>query len=89
MRYRTRMARTQLRYDGRVVLFMPQYDPPELQRRTLEQWRMIVPEFEVVDVPGKHLTVVNGESAESVGRWLSAELAGWQRSQDDTPNSPR
>jgi thioesterase domain-containing protein/aryl carrier-like protein len=71
-------ARFRRRYRGRAVLFMPQKDDPELQRRTLKQWRKALRgKPEIVMAPGTHRKIINGESAATIGAWLSAELTRW------------
>lgn len=37
--YRNLMQYRLRPYDGRVVLFMPRYDPADVQRGTLDEWR--------------------------------------------------
>ncbi|WP_219536842.1 alpha/beta fold hydrolase, partial [Nonomuraea guangzhouensis] len=63
-------------YGGRVVLFVPQDDPEELQVRLLEQWRSTLREEpEIVYVPGTHEAVIRDEGAARVGARLRAEVA--------------
>jgi amino acid adenylation domain-containing protein len=65
-------------YDGRVVMFMPKGDSTESKRRTTKCWRAALRRKpEIVTVPGVHKTVIYGESARTVGAWLSAEITRW------------
>ncbi|WP_239166995.1 non-ribosomal peptide synthetase [Actinoplanes italicus] len=62
-------------YDGRVVVLLPTGDPSGMRRRTVRQWRRLLGRKPtVVDVPGRHHTVIAGSPAASVGRWLTGEM---------------
>jgi thioesterase domain-containing protein len=78
--YGQALHRQQRSYHGRVVLMLPHHDPAAWYRKTVEQWRTALPrEPEVVDVPAKHSTVLDGESAGVIGGWFSAEIEKWRR----------
>jgi thioesterase domain-containing protein len=63
-------------FAGRVVLFMPQRDAPGTRRATIKQWTAFLrQDAEIVDTPGDHGTVVNGEGARVIGARLAAEIA--------------
>ncbi|MEU6432599.1 amino acid adenylation domain-containing protein, partial [Microbispora sp. NPDC046973] len=70
-------------YEGRVVLFVPQDDPQEIQVELLEQWRsMLRDEPEILYVPGTHEAVVRDEGAARVGARLREEIARCERARD-------
>jgi thioesterase domain-containing protein/aryl carrier-like protein len=82
--YRALQRRRLRPYDGRVVLFMPRDDPAEMRRDCVDQWRSaLLSEPEILEVPGHHETVVTNGGAETIGAWLSAEIARWQRPAGD------
>jgi amino acid adenylation domain-containing protein len=69
------LARPTVRYDGQATLFMPQHDPDDVRRTTLEQWRgLLAREPEIVELPAVHKEVIYGESAALVAERLSAEI---------------
>jgi hypothetical protein len=78
------MQRALKPYEGRVVLFMPRDDPADAQRSALDLWRTVLSnEPESVDIPGQHETVVHGEAGAALGAWLSSEISGWRRREEE------
>ena len=75
VRYQNDPRRAEEPYEGRAVLFAPRDDLDERRRVMLAQWREeFGREPELVEVPGKHRTVIYDEGAETVGAWLSEEV---------------
>jgi nonribosomal peptide synthetase DhbF len=82
--YQGLMQRALKPYEGRVVLFMPRDDPADAQRSALDLWRTVLSnEPESVDIPGQHETVVHGEAGAALGAWLSSEISGWRRREEE------
>jgi thioesterase domain-containing protein/aryl carrier-like protein len=81
LEYRMGLLRKRVRHDGRVVLFLPQEDSPQLKAGTLGQWRAVIPDTaEIIDAPGTHFTLIRGEEGpQAAGRWLRDELARRRR----------
>jgi thioesterase domain-containing protein len=74
-RHRTKLRRRPKPYQERVVLFLPEDGPEASNEAAVERWTTVLhAEPEVQMAPGNHYSIIKGDGAAVMGRFLAAEV---------------